>query len=102
MCEREPREARVPKRVSEPRLAAAGVTAEWADIVRDLDRAEQGTKRYVLRPQAPGCAGSLFQAAGVAMTPLQRQVLINTPPPTAAAMPPPKRRGGPRRGATSS
>ena len=36
------------------RLAAAGVTAEWADIVRDLDRVEQitieqSTKRYVLK-----------------------------------------------------
>lgn len=88
------------------RLAAAGVTAEWADIVRDLDRVEQitveqGTKRYLLRPQAPGCAGSLFQAVGVALPPLLRQLPINTPPPNPAAMPPPKRRGRPRRGATS-
>jgi hypothetical protein len=42
------------------RLAAAGVTAEWTDIVHDLDgveeiTVEQGTKRFVLRPQAPGC-----------------------------------------------
>ncbi len=88
------------------RLAAAGVTAEWADIVRDLDRVEQitieqSTKRYVLRPQAPGCAGSLFQALGVALPPLFRQLPTKTPPPNAASMPPPKRRGRPRRGATS-
>ena len=87
------------------RLAAAGVTAEWADIVRDLDRVEQitieqSTKRYVLRPQAPGCAGSLFQALGVALPPLFRQLPTKTPPPNAASMPPPKRRGRPRRGAT--
>jgi hypothetical protein len=88
------------------RLAAAAVTAEWADIVRDLDRVEQitieqSTKRYVLRPQAPGCAGSVFQALGVALPPLLRQLPIKTPPPNAASMPPPKRRGRPRRGATS-
>src|SRR5271170_3222374 len=88
------------------RLVAAGVTAEWADIVRDLDRVEQitveqGTKRYVLRPRAPGCAGSLFQAVGVALPPLLRQLPIGTRPPKAPAMPPPKRRGRPRRGATS-
>lgn len=87
------------------RLAAAGVTAEWADIVRDLDRVEQitieqSTKRYVLRPQAPGCAGSLFQALGVALPPLFRQLPTKTPPPNAASMLPPKRRGRPRRGAT--
>ena len=87
------------------RLAAAGVTAEWADIVRDLDRVEQitieqSTKRYVLRPQAPGCAGSLFQALGVALPPLFRQLPTKTPPPNAASMPPPKRRGRPRRGTT--
>jgi hypothetical protein len=87
------------------RLAAAGVTAEWADIVRDLDRVEQitieqSTKRYVLRPQAPGCAGSLFQAVGVALPPLFRQLPSHTPPPNAASMPPPKRRGRQRCGAT--
>jgi Transposase DDE domain len=88
------------------RLSAAGVTAEWADIVRDLDRVEQitveqPTKRFVLRPQAPGCAGSVFQAVGVALPPLLRQLPAATPP-TQAKPPPTKRRGRPRRGATSS
>jgi len=51
------------------RLTAAGVTAEWGDIVRDLDRVEQltveqGPKRFVLRAQAPGCAGAVFKAVG--------------------------------------
>ena len=87
------------------RLAAAGVTAEWADIVRDIDRVEQitveqATKHFVLRPQAPGCAGSLFQAVGVALPPLLRQLPSETPPPKVES-PPPKRRGRPRLGATS-
>ena len=88
------------------RLAAAGVNAEWGDIVRDLDRVEeltveQGPKRFVLRAQAPGCAGAVFKAVGVALPPLVRQVPAGTPPPQpAAAATPPRRRGRPRRGAT--
>jgi Transposase DDE domain len=86
------------------RLAAAGVSAEWADIVRDLDRVEQITvdqeaKRFVLRPQAPGCAGSIFQAVGVALPPLVRQLPSATPPPPSPPISP-QRRGRPRRGAT--
>ncbi len=68
------------------RLLAAGVTAEWADILFDLDRVElitvdQEAKRFVLRPQAPGCAGHIFQAIGVALPPLARQLPSSTPPP---------------------
>jgi hypothetical protein len=88
------------------RLAAAGVSAEWADIVRDLDRVEQITvdqhaKRFVLRPQAPGCAGSVFQAVGVALPPLVRQLPHAIPPPASSTAESPSRRGRPRRGATS-
>ena len=88
------------------RLASAGVSAEWADIVRDLDRVEQITvdqhdKRFVLRPQAPGCAGSVFQAVGVALPPLVRQLPPAIPPPTSPTAPSRSRRGRPRRGATS-
>jgi hypothetical protein len=93
------------------RLTAAGVNAEWGDIVRDLDRVEeltveQGSKRFVLRAQAPGCSGAVFKAVGVALPPLVRQVPAGQPPPTeappppAAAATPPRRRGRPRRGAT--
>ena len=68
------------------RLAASGVMAEWGDVVRDLDRVEQitidqGTKHFVLRPQAPGCAGSVFKAVGVALPPLLRQPPNAIPPP---------------------
>jgi hypothetical protein len=88
------------------RLTAAGITAEWHDIVRDLDRVEeltveQGPKRFVLRAHAPGCAGAVFKAVGVALPPLVRQVPPGTPPPKPAVPPPPpRRRGRPRRGAT--
>ena len=80
------------------RLAAAGVAAEWGDIVRDLDRVEeltveQGPKRFVLRAQAPGCAGAVFKAVGVALPPLVRQLPTATPPPElrpATASPSPR------------
>jgi hypothetical protein len=85
------------------RLDAAGADLEWADIVRDLDRVEevtvdQGTKRFVLRTQAPGCAGVVCKAVGVALPPLVRQLPAAQPPLEPA--PPPARRGRPRRGAT--
>jgi Transposase DDE domain len=88
------------------RLAAADVTAEWGDVVRDLDRVEQmtveqGTKRFLLRPHAPGCTGGVFRAVGVALPPLVRQLPNATPlPPVTASAPLPPRRGRPRRGAT--
>jgi hypothetical protein len=86
------------------RLTAVGVNAEWSDIVRDLDRIEQvtieqGPKRFVLRPQAPGCAGAVFKAVGVALPPLIQQ--IQTGPPPVKVPPSPPRRGRPRCGATS-
>ena len=84
------------------RLDAAAADPEWADIVRDLDRVEevtvdQGTKRFVLRVQAPGCAGVVCKAVGVALPPLVRQLPAAHQPQPA---PPPTRRGRPRRGAT--
>jgi hypothetical protein len=87
------------------RLTAAGVNAEWTDIVRDLDRVEQvtieqGAKRFVLRPQAPGWAGAVFRAVGVALPPLIQQIPTG-PPPQAARPPSPPRRGRPRCGAKS-
>lgn len=88
------------------RLAAAGMTAEWSDVLRDLDRVEQitidqGGKHFVLRPQAPGCAAGVFQAVGVALPPLLRQLPTATPPPIATPIASSRRRGRPRRGATS-
>jgi hypothetical protein len=81
------------------RLTAARVNAEWADIVRDLERVEQvtieqGAKRFVLRPQAPGCAGAVFKAVGVALPPLIQQIPTGPPlqaNPTYSTNPPESR-----------
>ena len=52
---------------------------EWAQVVRDLDRVEEveiekDGKRLLLRTEAPGVAGKVFQAAGVALPPTVRDV----------------------------
>jgi hypothetical protein len=56
------------------RLAGAGRRFEWADIIRDLDQIvqtdiDQAGRRLRLRAAAPGCAGAVFQAVGVALPP---------------------------------
>jgi len=65
-------------------LAAAGRRFEWADIIRDLDQivqtdVDQAGRRLRLRAAAPGCAGAVFQAVGVALPPMIQ--LIARPPP---------------------
>jgi hypothetical protein len=63
------------------RLAARGDgDMAWADVVRDLDRVEEvelekDGKRLLLRTEAVGVAGRVFQAAGVALPPTIRQAL---------------------------
>jgi transposase len=66
------------------RLVAAGRRYEWSDIIRDLDQLvqtdiDQAGKRLRLRAAAPGCAGAMFQAVGVALPPLI-QVAAQPPP----------------------
>jgi len=56
------------------RLAGAGRQYEWANIIRDIDQimqtdVEQAGRRLRLRAAAPGCAGAVFQAVGVALPP---------------------------------
>lgn len=56
----------------------AGLTVEWADLLRDLDRLQQATidkdgKRITLRTAVAGQVGGVFQAAGVALPPNQRE-----------------------------
>jgi hypothetical protein len=94
--------ALVLRKALDERLNAGGVEPEWDDIRRDLDRVEevtvdQANKRFVLRTQAPGGAGAVCKAVGVALPPLVRQVALAQAPPQPA---PPVRRGRPRRGAT--
>jgi transposase len=63
----------------ESRLAARADSFEWSLILQDLDRLEeveiekQGT-RFLLRTEAQGVVGKVFQAAGVALPPTLRKV----------------------------
>jgi hypothetical protein len=68
------------------RLVAAGRRFEWADIIHDLDQlvqtdVDQGGRRLRLRAAAPGCAGAVFQAVGVALPPM---IQITAQPPPAS------------------
>jgi transposase len=60
------------------RVEAKGYQLEWADVIRDLNRLqeveiEQDGKRLLLRSEATGTCGKVFQAAGVALPPTVRQ-----------------------------
>ena len=61
------------------RLEGRGHELEWADVICDLDRlqmveVEQDGKRFLLRSEAQGTCGPVFQAVGVALPPTVRQV----------------------------
>lgn len=64
----------------ENRLASQGDgDLQWAQILRDLDRLEEvelenDGKRLLLRTEAVGTTGKVFQAVGVALPPTFRQV----------------------------
>jgi hypothetical protein len=63
----------------EERLAAAGVTAEWPEILRDLEAIHEtevrdGEQHFVLRDHAKGCAGEVCKAVGIALPPLFRNL----------------------------
>jgi transposase len=56
----------------ETRLERRGWTLEWADVIRDLDRLQEvelelDGKGYLLRTEAKGTVGKVFQACGVAL-----------------------------------
>jgi DDE family transposase len=79
-------------------------TAEWVNLLRDLDRlqeatVESGGKTWTVRTEATGTIPVLMKSAGI---PLPARVRATSPPPEAATPPPtsPKRRGRPRRSAT--
>ena len=61
------------------RMEEAGVEAEWADIVRDLNavtetQLEYDAKRFVLRSKMQGVAGKIVQCVGVRLPNTIRQV----------------------------
>lgn len=61
------------------RLEAKGHVLEWADIVRDLEHlsethVEHDNKHFILRSEAHGTCGKVFQAVGVALPPTIRQL----------------------------
>ncbi|MDA2935383.1 IS1634 family transposase [Acidobacteria bacterium AH-259-D05] len=63
----------------EDRLEAAGDRWEWADVIHDLDlleeiEVEQHERRFLLRTEARGVAGAVFQAVGVALPPTVRKL----------------------------
>ena len=54
------------------RIERRGWKLEWADVTRDLDRLQEvevelGGKGYLLRTEAKGTVGKVFQACGVAL-----------------------------------
>jgi hypothetical protein len=56
-----------------------GYALVWADVIRNLDRLqetelEQDAKRFLLRTEASGTCGKVFQAAQVALPPTVRRV----------------------------
>lgn len=61
------------------RLEKKGYILEWEDVIQELDKLEeleleQAGKRFVLRIGLIGCAGKVFQAAGVALPPTIRKI----------------------------
>jgi transposase len=71
------------------RLEGRGHELEWADVIGDLDRlqmveVEQDGKRFLLRSEAQGTSGKVFQAVGVALPPTVQQGSPTTPGEDAA------------------
>jgi Transposase DDE domain len=83
-------------------MREAGVTPEWRDLLRDLDRLAQVRLRHrgadwLVRTDATPTLTRLFKHAHVALPPRAHQA---RPPPAARPKPTRKRRGRPRRSAT--
>jgi transposase len=72
------------------RLETKGHDVEWADVLRDLEQLEEvevehDGKRFLLRTEAKGSCGKVFQAAGVALPPSLRQLATKPQPESAEA-----------------
>jgi hypothetical protein len=65
------------------RLEDKGYEVEWADALRDVEQLEEvevehDGKRFLLRTEAKGSCGKVFQAAGVALPPTLRPLTAST------------------------
>ena len=86
------------------RCRAGGLAPEWDEVLRDLDRLQQGEmtqggKTWRLRTEIGATAAALLRLCAIAVPPRIQGI----PPPapvTPIPSPAPKRRGRPRRGAT--
>jgi hypothetical protein len=83
-------------------LRQAGLSFEWKDLLRDLDRLAEVRIHHrgadwVVRTDAAQAVAALFRAAHVALPPRARKA---RPPPPVQPKPVQKRRGHPRRSAT--
>jgi hypothetical protein len=61
------------------RLEKCGHDLEWANVIQDVGQlhtteVQQDGKRFLLRDDAKGTCGTVFQAAGVALPPTVQQV----------------------------
>ena len=86
------------------RCHAAGVTPEWGDVLRDLDRLQQadvaqGDKTWSVRTEVGVTTSALLRACGIAIPP-RIQGIPPPVPPAVRSTATLKRRGRPRRGAT--
>ncbi len=59
-------------------LAVRGWNLEWADMIRDVDAISEVAvthdgKNFIIRTEASGVAGKVFQAAGIALPPVLRE-----------------------------
>jgi len=60
-------------------MQARGWQAEWADVIRDVDAVQEVSvthqdKQFIIRTEATGVAGKAFQAVGVPLPPVLREV----------------------------
>ena len=67
------------RKALQDKIEAKGWTLEWADIIRDVDKVQEIAvvhegKKFIIRTEASGAAGKAFQAAGVALPPVLRDV----------------------------
>ena len=67
------------RRELERRLKKRGFDLEWNEILHDIAAVEEveaeiSEKRIIFRSELKGCAGKVFQAAGVAVPPTVRFV----------------------------